>query len=407
MTYLGALKTWLYAPIFALWAPSVWSIRLPMVLLGGGTILLLALLLERLFGRTSAWVGTMLLATDTSLVLTTTFDWGPVALQHFLFAAAAWLLWRFHQEPGAWRLALAAFLLGLALWNKAIFAWTLMGSGAALLLYPRELWRHCGVRNLALAAVFFAGGASMLIRYNVRHPGATFSDNAKLSLENVGDKHIHVRAMLEGSSLLGFMIAEDNYLTVRWSYMPYVVALAALVALLARRRSLVFPLLAGFLTWLAMAVTKDAGGSIHHSILIYPYPHWVVAGVAGLPWFARYHRVVLALALLLAVDNVRLVALHRANGQRLGGGVIWSDALFPLVDEVKRRNPQAIRMYDWGMQDNLIVLSARALPITYAARPFGESAFTDFSRGAVDCAGERGRGGRECGDEGGGGEVRL
>lgn len=379
MNYLGALKTWLYAPVFALWAPSAWSIRLPMVLLGAGTILLFARLMERLYGRQAAWVAVALLATDTSLVLTTTFDWGPVAIQHFLFVLAAWWLVRFAEEDRWWLLALAAFALGLALWNKAVFAWTLMGCGAALLvLFPLLIWRRVTLRNLLVAVVFFAGGASMLIRYNVRHQGDTWKSTARMSLANISDKQIHVRAMLEGSSLLGFMVDEDNYLTTRFTVMPCVFAAAAAAALLLRRRALVFPLLAALLTWLAMAVTKDGGGSIHHTVLLYPLPHWLAAAAAGaFPAGRRWTGAVLLCAALLAIDNMRVVLVHRDDGQRLGGGRDWSEAIYPLVERVRQRQPAQIRMYDWGIQDNLILLSSRSLPISYPARPFGEAAFAD------------------------------
>ena len=379
MSYLGALKSWVYAPVFAVWPPSLWSIRLPMVLLGACTILLFARLLDRLYGRMAAWVGVALLATDTSLVMTTTFDWGPVAIQHFLSVALAWWLLRFAREDRWWMLALAAFLAGLALWNKAVFAWTLMGAGTALLaLFPVEIWRRLSWRNVAVAVLFFAGGASMLIRYNVRHSGETWRSTARMSLANIADKHIHVRSLLEGSALMGFMIAEDNYPTTRFTVMPYVCLAGALAALAWRRRGLAFPLLAAILTWLAMAVTKDGGGSVHHAVLIYPLPQWMLAAVAAAAaglWPARAW-LVLAMAGLLAADNARLVLVHRDDGQRLGGGEDWNEAILPLAASVKRRNPAEVRMYDWGLQDNVILLTARSWNISYPERPFGEAAFT-------------------------------
>jgi 4-amino-4-deoxy-L-arabinose transferase-like glycosyltransferase len=379
MSYLGALKTWLYAPIFALWPPSPWSIRVPMLLLGGCTLLLFARFMERLFGRTAAWVATALLATDASLVMTTAFDWGPVAIQHFLQLAAAYLLWRYHHTETPWRLALAAFLLGLALWNKAIFAWTLAGAGVALLcLYPREFARHLRWRKLALATFFFAAGASMLIRYNVRHPGHTFRSNAKVAWANISDKHIHVRSMLDGSGLYGYTIAEDNYGTTRFTYGPWLIGAVAVAALASRRRAALFPLVAGIGTWLMMATTADAGGSIHHTVLLYPFFHWMLAAVVALiperlPWRA----VVAVVAALLVLDNMRVLTAYRDNAIRLGGGRDWSEAVFALVRQVKQRNPQEVRLYDWGMQDNLILLSARPWPISYPQRPFTEAAFTE------------------------------
>lgn len=379
MSYLGSLKTWVYALVFSWSAPSVWAIRLPMLVVGAAAIVLFARFMEGVYGRAAAWVATALLATDASLVLTTTFDWGPVALQHLLQIAAAYFLWRFHREDRWWMLALAAFVAGLALWNKAIFAWTLMGAGTALLLvFPRELWRRVTVRNVVLAAVFFAGGASMLIRYNVRHEGSTWRSNANLAFKNIQDKHIHVRAMLDGSSVFGFMIAEDNFATTRFTYGAWVMAAAALAALLARQRAALFPLLAAGFTWLAMTVTADGGGSVHHAILLYPFGHWLLAAVVAMALQRRVASVTVAVvAALLVADNVRVMGVYRDNAIRLGGRGDWTDAIYPLVERVRARHPKEVRMYDWGLQDNFILLSGRAWSISYPQRPFTEKAFTE------------------------------
>src|SRR5437870_5302780 len=60
-TYLGALKSWLYAPIFRFWRPSAYSLRVPVILAGGLTILLFGALLTRVAGRRAATVGIALL----------------------------------------------------------------------------------------------------------------------------------------------------------------------------------------------------------------------------------------------------------------------------------------------------------------------------------------------------------
>ena len=65
LSYLGALKSWIYYPIFDRIRPSYLTIRLPMLLVATFTIWLFVRLLEKLHGRRVAWVGGILLATDT------------------------------------------------------------------------------------------------------------------------------------------------------------------------------------------------------------------------------------------------------------------------------------------------------------------------------------------------------
>src|SRR5262249_24213788 len=182
ISYLGALKTLLYIPLFARWKPSAASIRVPVIVAGAFTIWMFGLLLRRLSDQRAAVVGVVLLATDTAFLLTTCFDWGPVALHHSLMVAGVFCLLCFHQERKTRYLALAFFLFGLGIWDKALFLWMLGGLGiATLIVLPKLLWRHFTFKNLLIAVLAFAAGAAPLIRYNVREPWATFRGNASWS----------------------------------------------------------------------------------------------------------------------------------------------------------------------------------------------------------------------------------
>src|SRR5258707_13199324 len=149
MSYLGALKSWVYAPIFRFWRPSIASVRVPVILAGAATIWLFWSLLRRIAGYRAAAVGSVLLATDTLFLLTTCFDWGPVVLQHLLLVSGVLCLVRFYQESRRRFLAVGFFLFGLALWDKALFAWILSGMAISVLfIFPNELRKLLSVRNV-------------------------------------------------------------------------------------------------------------------------------------------------------------------------------------------------------------------------------------------------------------------
>ena len=79
LSYLGTAKTWLYGLLFQFWRPSILSVRLPVVLVGALTLVIWSLLAFRIARPPVARILCLLLATDASFLLTTTFDWGPVA----------------------------------------------------------------------------------------------------------------------------------------------------------------------------------------------------------------------------------------------------------------------------------------------------------------------------------------
>ena len=141
LTYIGELKTWLYAPIFLIWNPTAASIRVPAILMGALTVLLFGALLQRVHGSRAAWVGSLLLATDVTFLLTTVHDWGPVVLQHLFLAAVLLLAVRWFQTSSGASLIGAAFCCGLAFWDKAVFIWIFSGLVAGCLLFAQRFAR--------------------------------------------------------------------------------------------------------------------------------------------------------------------------------------------------------------------------------------------------------------------------
>ncbi len=158
LSYLGALKTLVYWPLFWIRTASVYAIRLPMVLAGAITIVIFYKWAGLFAGPRGALLAALLLATDPAFLLTDTFDWGPVALQHLLVVSGCFLIAR-----GRW--SWGAFLFGLALWNKAIFAWTLAGLAlATLLVFPAAVRAAlAGRRRWTRALLAFALGALPLL----------------------------------------------------------------------------------------------------------------------------------------------------------------------------------------------------------------------------------------------------
>lgn len=127
MSYLGTVKSHLYRAVFAVAPVNPWSVRLPMILVGGATVALFFSLVRRTLGERAAWFSAALLATDATWIVTTRLDWGPVALQHFFLVFGAWCVARFVQDDRYRWLALGFFSFGLGCWDKALFLAPLVG----------------------------------------------------------------------------------------------------------------------------------------------------------------------------------------------------------------------------------------------------------------------------------------
>jgi hypothetical protein len=328
----------------------------------------------------------VLLATDTSYILMNAADYGPVTLQFLLKLGALLLIVRFHQRGSRMALAGAFFLLGLAMWDKAIFAWVLCGFAAgALAAFPRETLRHVSVRNLAIAAAAMLAGALPLVIYNVARPLETLRSNVKAESAPVLAKATLLRRTLDGSVMTGFLISLDpgpepgrpnhwfQSLAIRisaWTRHPrhnftWWAALASLAGLLFKRtrRPVLFAAAAGFGTWLPMVLTAGAGAAAQHVILLWPLQFIAIAVVLDM---IPVSCVACAVTIALCIANLLVTDQYYADLVRNGPAIRWTDAMDQLDRTLADLHAPRIFVADWGIIETVNLLSEGDTPVYYA-----------------------------------------
>jgi hypothetical protein len=117
-----------------------------------------------------------------------------------------------------------------------------------------------------------------------------------------------------------------------------------------------------------MVVAKGAGTAMHHTVLAYPWPHFLIgatlAGVAGR--LRRSGTVVLAAAVLAtAVSGLLVINQYRVQFFRDGAMRSWTDAIFPLSALLSRLPAGQFILVDWGLADNLHLLHEGRLPLRW------------------------------------------
>jgi hypothetical protein len=402
LSYLGALKTWLYAPLLLLWHPTPALIRVPAILMGALTILMFGALLDRVHGVRAAWVGCMLLATDTSFLLTTVHDWGPVALQHLLLVAAMLLAVRWFQAASSISLAGTAFCCGLAFWDKAVFVWVFTGLLAGSLLFARAIRQRLTWRRAAIATGAFCLGALPLIIYNLQPSGAfaTIRDNAHRSPEFTARWFQYTLSALQstwdGSALFGYLVNMDagprvgapGSILERASFAIHdlvgdrtsnsmTIALCGALLLLPllwrtrTRKIMPFSAIAIAVAWMHM-VLAGGGGAAHHTVLLWPLPHlFLAAAFAETSLRVRFGKWALAvLVAFLAIGNVLLTNQYLYQFIRNGAAESWTDAIYPLASGLKQAHASQVVLPEWGLTDSLCVLNQDKPPTRVPQDPF-------------------------------------
>ena len=409
MSYLGTLKSWIYAPILSVFGTGVSALRDPVLLAGVVSVWLFYLLLRRIAGERAAVIGCGLLAVDSLYLLTICFDWGPVALQHLLLLGGMLLLIKFYQERGGLALAGGWFLLGLAMWDKALAIWMLSGIGiAGMATFPRQILAVTTFRRVLISVWAFLLGALPLVIYNVKQPLATFRGNVTYQTGEIPVKARLLLATADSGGLFSWLANEDwetknphqpkgliqtasagisalashprHNLTL-WAF-----GLALLLAPLAHgnaKRAILFALLAMLAGWSQMAVTAKAGGSVHHTILLWPFPQMVIGvslaaasrrlGRAGIPAVAAASIVMMVSGALVTNEYFRLMI-------RNGGGQNWTDAIFRLSDYMKGVSSGDVFCVDWGILNSLRLLNQGKLKLREGGDPISKPELTGDDR---------------------------
>ena len=400
LSYMGATKTWMYRAIFKLWWPSLYSVRVPVILLYALTIWVVYAMLRTVHSRRAGVVGALLLATDPTYVLTGSFGWSN--LQNIFMLASMGGFLQFYRNASRRWLAAGAFFAGLWLWDKAVGMWMLSGLVLAVaILFPREAWSRVNPTNLAVAVAAFCVGAFPLISFNVENNFPTLRSNAHFSTMQFRYKVAVLESTSNGSAWFGTVVSEpgsqnprvpqteigkwivafhDRIGDHRSDYLPY--ALGASLFLLPvlvtwRRyqaaRILLFFLIVTCIAWLQMAFTENAGTGAHHPALMWPFPELFVAVAfteASFSCKKSAHWVLAAAVVFLVATNLLTVNQYLYQFVRFGGGKGWSDAIFTLSKQIPGFQAEEIFIPDWGIINPLTTLSRGTLPLRWEADVF-------------------------------------
>lgn len=403
MSYLGTLKTLIYNPILHVFGNNLWSLREPVLLAGALSIVVFFLVLRKASGERAALIGCGLLATDSIYLITSCYDWGPVALQHLLMLSGTLLALKFVESRRLWPLAGAFFLFGLAMWDKALAIWLLSSMGlATVLVFPRFLVGVLTRRRVGIALLMFILGAVPLLWFNHKSHWSTFRGNF------TRDAHFYLKLpslkyTVSGEGLFGWMMpfpnetapiphSPDSQLVALSAnisshaghpirdWMVYAMGLALLLTPLARGRDLrtiLFCLVVLVGGWLQMALTLNAGASVHHTILLWPLPQAIAAvalgsasrrlGRAGIP-------VVAVMAGCLMGANALVLNEYFAVLWRSGATLAWSPAILPLSSFLKTVPAEHVFTADWGILEPLRFLNSGKLPLENGTDPISKPA---------------------------------
>jgi hypothetical protein len=229
-----------------------------------------------------------------------------------------------------------------------------------------------------------------LIAYNLKSRNETVRSAAHFSLEHFPIKVEELALALNGDGLFRFIAAEDwetehpkpadssaakmagaiHGVTgdVRSSLFLYAAALALFACVKGPlKKPARFAAVFCAVTFASMAVTRDAGAAIHHTVLLWPMPQLLVGvALAMLPW--RWLST--GLVTLLACSNLLVVNQYIYQLERNGADGGFADAIYAVSRQIPATSDQQIYVMDWGLMQTLTLLHRGKLHLLPESEPF-------------------------------------
>lgn len=396
MGYVGALKAYLYFPIFQALGVSPATIRWPVILLSALTLWLAYGVARCSFGRVVSAMFVLVIAADPVFVSLTTLDVGPVALMLFLKLAALLCALRavMTGRPGyLWGVTIAC---ALGIFDKLNFIWFVLALAVtAGLLFRAELAAilrrdragfllPVSALGIVTAVAMFGLILPQLIASQAEQSGVGAVDRLRYVLR------LYARTMdgrefyrLVTKSVLT-TASPVNVLTAAGILGLGTLTRAGLRRSGSRRSALSDRILAGYLLLflligLQLLITKKAWGP-HHVMMLYPF-HLLVVLAAAARMAGPVGAVVAAG--VLAVSGLHVGSAYAQRFQPAGEfEAQWSPVIGDLVQWLDERAPDRIASVDWGTHNQIVTLGS---PRTRAAA----RDLWPYFRGPADSAAQR------------------
>ena len=369
MGYIGALKAYLYYPIFQIFGVSPQTVRWPVIVISVVTLALTYRVARFSFGRLVSAMVVLVMSVDPTFIYLMKFDYGPVALMMVLKVTA--LLFALHAvSTGSsrylWGMAAAC---ALGVFDKVNFIWFLLAlvSAGAMLFRSelREMWqrdRACLVLPLTILALT---GLATVIRSI--HLAVAWDKAASVApLDRLRDV-----ANLYASTMNGQLLHQlvTNRTLAAGSLMNPVVALGlsgmVVASLHAARRAgtvgrmpfqervLLCHLLIFALIAVQILVTPMAYAP-HHILMLYPFQLFVTFGGAvavGGMWGTA------VTAAVLVASGLNVGAAYERNFRPTAEfAPHWSPVIYQLVDFLNHHPAERIMSVDWGIHNQIWAL---------------------------------------------------
>jgi 4-amino-4-deoxy-L-arabinose transferase-like glycosyltransferase len=403
MPYIGALKSYIYYPVFKIFGVSAESIRLPVIIISAFTLGLSYLLARILFNQWLAIMYVAVLGTDPAFIYFSKLDFGPIVLMVLLKTAGLYLFFKFLVTSSLRYLWLLIIILTLGLYDKINFIWFIIAfvisSGLFYYVELREIYKYnrsgflYAISSFSLLLIVaFIFVIKPLITFDNHMPNISLTQKFEVILE------LYKKTMT-GENIYGFIIGSSMH-NPSWVNYIFAITPVGLIVLLAHQFNKMnhpaassgvpnrvvdsinaascgeydpekfkhkipwFFLTIFTLIYLQILLTKQAGGG-HHIMMLYPFHLIILFAVIStiLLKITNKYKSLLMFS-FTAVVCLLLYSQVKANSEYLTAfktgtsfSKLWDPHIYELSEYVRSQKFDTVLTADWGIREQLATLS--------------------------------------------------
>lgn len=348
--YIGALKSYLYMPVFHFFGVNIWSIRLPQIILITISWFMLYKVLILAFNKKLAILTVLFLSLDPSIIIYSKTDQGPTVLEFFLKILAVYLLFLFIHHKKAIFYFMIFPILALGIFNKLNFIWFANAFVISFVIfYWRTFYNHFKKVDKLFPFLIIGIPYFFLLKLFLK-----ISREVSLSYKDftnpIAISNIFQNLLIFITNLLG-VINGNIFFNVIYGYNPtswgvyFSITLLSIlfigIFLIIKQRlnnkSFYFFLVIIMLTLLQLLMTKKAI-SAWHVLSIYPF-FTIILALAILQ-YKKY--IFLSLTGIIVAYQIMVNMIYINTYSKPTKLVAYSSAIYNLIDFAKYRKEKFI-----------------------------------------------------------------
>lgn len=354
MEYIGALKSYLYIPIFYMFGFNYMSVRLPMVILSVISLLVLYRSVSRSFSSKVAMGVVLLLSVDPAFITHTRTDVGPNAIAFFLGVLSLGFAFDYIKSKHKLDLFLLALTLFLGCYNKQNHIWFTLSilSGIVVLNHKKmvmEIMTYVNKqKNILAVFILLTGCIPVLIFINRSSLPKLFTLDIKHTLLVIREFFM----LFSGQEM--YQLFFGKIISVWLFIIPFFIVTVSCIYIFSNwnKKTKQTKLLIWIIVFifLQIVITKAARSS-WHLFSLYPFVHIIfVVSLFSLFRNKWFYVVSTGVAASIYV-TINIIYINSYNISSVNHE--WSKAIDSLMSYTKQSSKQFISI-DWGTHNQIL-----------------------------------------------------